>query len=112
MIRRVTWYKQPMGSEEIVEGDVITLDQAIYLVAYLRITPRDVEIGESVGFQAGDGSFVEFLRLGLDEYQVRYEDPGRKEYRIGVLPFWKAKEILVGYFTGRRSSWLNELEPY
>jgi len=113
--RRISWYHQVIHEDgepgKLVSGKHINLDKALILLASL---PRTVpgSRGEIRGFLAEDESFLEFMNIGNDEFQVRYENPKAGIYRMGLLSYQKAREMLTDFFTGERPRWLNELEPY
>ena len=113
-VKRIFWYRQRTGSEEIIEGEYVNLNEALIILASLPQSPKNPlkGIGETIGFQANDGSFLEFEKIGHDKYHVRYENPKENEYRMGILPYWKARETLIDYFLRKRLRWLDELEPY
>jgi len=68
--------------------------------------------GEILGFQSSDGGFIEFEKIGDDEYSVRYDDPVNEARAVGVLTYEKAREVLTDFFEGRVPRWIDELEPY
>ncbi len=115
MIRKISWYHQIINEDsepgELVNERQVNLEEALIILASL---PRTVHgsPGEIRGFIAEDGSFLEFLREDVDAIHVRYENPNNEIYRMGVLNYQEAREMLIDFFAGRRLRWLDKLEPY
>ena len=115
MFRRISWYRQTVNEdgepEELIDEGSVNLEEALIILASLPKTVRGSR-RELRGFIAENGSFLEFTREGADAIHVRYENPNAEVYRMGVLNYREAKEMLIDFFIGRKLRWLDKLEPY
>ena len=117
-MRRVRWYVQSIDASgepgPVLDVGPITLRDALIVFERLQVVPETPAPGtvETLGFEDESGSFLEFVKLGEDEYQARYENPSRGEARMGVLSKRKSIEMIVDFFEGREPRWKNELEPF
>ncbi|WP_048086295.1 hypothetical protein [Ferroglobus placidus] len=108
--QKLKFYRQKEGKEEIIEGYPIDLNTAINAVKNLRLSPKEVEIPEMIGFMR-ERAFIEFTKL-TDGYQVRYENPDTNQYLIGELSEKEAIDCLEDFFEGRDMRWESRLERY
>lgn len=111
--REITWSYQPLGSENVQNKGVISLQEAIALLEKLRISPQNPPNGipESVSFQDETGAFIEFTRYSQFLYDIRYENVKNDEFLIGYdFPLYKAQQMLIDFFEGRELRWKNLLK--
>ncbi len=112
--REITWFHQPLGSENVQDKGVISLQEAMALLEKLRISPQNPPNGipESIGFQDETGTFIEFARYSQFLYDVRYENVKDNEFLIGYdFPLHKAQQLLIDFFEGRELRWKNFMKP-
>ncbi|RLE74710.1 MAG: hypothetical protein DRJ44_07065 [Thermoprotei archaeon] len=112
--REITWYYQPLGSENVQDKGVISLREALTLLEKLKISPQNPPNGipEIIGFRDETGAFIEFTRYSQFLYDVRYEDVKNNEFLVGYdVPLFKAQQMLIDFLEGRELKWKNLLKP-
>ncbi|MHC1627650.1 MAG: hypothetical protein ACXQTI_02305 [Candidatus Nezhaarchaeales archaeon] len=114
LMRQVRWYRQDLGDPTIIEGEHLDLNSAINMLRELEVTVGEPPNGIPwlLGFEGDDGAFIEFVKTGLEDYDVRYENPRVEESLMGSLKYDEAVDCLEDFYEGKELRWKFKLETY